>query len=446
MDLDAATLWTVTQSDLMLRRAREMGVATELFTKGAARQAWKFVVTYQAEHGELPGPGVILDATGCVVKPPAEEDGPVALSYLAEQLHERHEWRSLSYGLGKGLEELENGNQDDSRAEVLKLADHLRSGKKSQLQISTLASVGPEVLEQYERIQRGEIGVPFPWPTMTAMTMGMWPQTLTFFVARPGVGKTWVAVICALYAWAQGLKVLVVSPEISRVELGERLIAKHGQFAYGDMIQATLGVFAEKKLYQLVGDLKTERGDQFFILDDEEHIGPEAIEQAIAACEPELVVVDSLYMMKVAKGKISKGPGSRGGRYDRILETVDWLRSCSRRTKLPFIAISQLSKDGKVKKSAAAAVKSGRGTGGMEDALAFSDTLFMDAHNLIALYQDHDMRLDKQLMFVPLKVRRAANISGVVIRWDMVEMNFDEIGTQVEEKEYEDKEFDEAVF
>ena len=162
-------------------------------------------------------------------------------------------------------------------------------------------------------------------------------------------------------------------------------------------------------------------------------------------CEPELVVVDSVYMMKVAKGKISKGPGSRGGRYDRILETVDWLRSCSRRTKLPFIAISQLSKDGKVKKGAAASVKSGRGTGGMEDALAFSDTLLMDAHNLFALYQDEDMRLDKQLMFVPLKVRRAAQISGVVIRWDLEKMEFHEIGTKVEQKEYDDKEFDEAV-
>lgn len=446
MDLDAATLWTATQSDLMLRRTREMGVVTELFTKGAARNAWKFIITYQAEHGELPGPGVILDSTGCVVRPPAEEDGDVALSYLADRLHERHEFRSLQYGLGKSLEELETGNQSDSRSEVLKLADHLRAGTKSKLQINTLASVGPEVLEQYERIKRGEIGVPFPWETMTKMTMGMWPQTLTFFVARPATGKTWAAVIIALHAWAQGLKVLVVSPEISRVELGERIIAKHGQFAYSDMIQATLGMFAEKKLYQLVEDLKTERGDQFFILDDEEHIGPEAIEQAIVAVEPELVVVDSVYMMKVADGKIRKGPGSRGGRYDRILETVDWLRSCSRRTKLPFVAISQLSKDGKVKKSAAAQVKSGRGTGGMEDALAFSDTLFMDAHNLFALYQDQDMRLDKQLMFVPLKVRRAANISGVVIQWDLVKMEFHEIGTKIEEKEYEDKEFDEAVF
>lgn len=446
MDLDATTLWMVTQSEAKLRSAREMGIATELFTKGPARNAWKFIIVYLAEHGELPGPGAIMESTECLVKPPNEEDGAVAIGYLAERLHERHEHWSLSYGLGASLEALEEGDQEESRKEVIKLSDHLRSGKKNQLRISTLASVAPEVVEQYEMIKSGVIGVPFPWPTMTKMTMGMWPQTLTFFVSRPGVGKTWTAVICALHAWSQGLRVLVVSPEISRIELGERLVSKHGKFSYGDMVSATLGVFAEKKLHALAEELQTGRANEFFILDDEDHIGPEQIEQAIAACEPHLVVVDSVYMMKVSKGKIAKGPGSRGGRYERILETVDWLRSCSRRTKLPFVAISQLSKDGTVKKGAAEQVKAGLGTGGMEDALAFSDTLLQDAHNLFALFQDNDMRLDKQLMFVPLKVRRAASISGVVIRWDMVKMEFEEIGTRVEKKDHEDKEFENSVF
>ncbi len=288
---------------------------------------------------------------------------------------------------------------------------------------------------------------------MTGMTLGLWPGTLTFFVARPGVGKTWTAVLVALHAWSVGLKVLIVSPELGRVELGERLVAKYGLFAYGDMITARLGSMNENILRDKVKELE-EKGKNLWVLDDEDHLTPEAIEQAIETVEPDIILVDSIYMMKVAKGQVKgKGPGagsSKGGRYDRILETVDWLRTSARRYQRPVVGISQLSRDAKTKKSAADQIKKGHGTGGLEDAIAMTDTLFMDAHNLFALYQDKDLRLDKQLIYVPLKVRRQANVSHVVINWDMTTMNFDEIGTYVTpssagaKSAYEDDEYDSA--
>jgi replicative DNA helicase len=290
------------------------------------------------------------------------------------------------------------------------------------------------VLEQYERTERGEIGIPFPWPTMTAMTMGLWPGTLTFFVARPGVGKTWTAVIMALFAWAAGKKVLIVSPELNRVELGERFVAKYGAYSYSDMVTAKLGLMGKAALKRTVDEL-VQKGDNLFILDDEEHIGPESIEQAIETVEPDIILIDSLYMLRVEQGKIKgKGPGSKNSaasRSDRIVETVDWARGLSRRVQRPIVGISQLSRDAKMKKEAADSLKRGKGTGGLEDAVALSDALFQDAHNLFALFQDRDMRLDKQLVYVPLKVRRQAMISHVCVRWDMEKMDFSEIGSFV---------------
>lgn len=248
------------------------------------------------------------------------------------------------------------------------------------------------------------------------------------------VHNTWSAVIMALHAASMGYKVLIVSPELGRVELGERLVAKHGKFAYGDMITGQLGSMVETQLRKTVSELEAGPSN-LYILDDEDHLGPEHIEQAIQTIEPHIVFCDSIYMMKVADGNVKgKGPGSgssKGGRYDRILETVDWLRTSSRRYNIPIVGISQLSRDAKMKKESADQIKAGKGTGGLEDAIAMSDTLFMDAHNLFALFQDKDMRLDKQLIYVPLKVRRQAQVSHVVIRWDMVNMDFDEIGTFV---------------
>ena len=62
-------------------------------------------------------------------------------------------------------------------------------------------------------------------------------------------------------------------------------------------------------------------------------------------------------------------------------------------------------------------------------------TLFWDCHNLFAMFQDDDMRSHNQMLYVPLKVRRQAKISGVVTNWDLAHMDFDEIGTKVEDSD-----------
>lgn len=447
MDIDAATIWMATRSASALSEAKEKGVSAELFN-GSGKQAWKFLTSYQKEHGELPGPTLITENSGLPIRPLNLEEDPVTIGYLVDRLHERHIYRGLTYGLGKANEELEKGEQDDAVTEVLKLADFLRKGRGSQVQLHTLAQVAPEVKNLYEMTKSGVIGIPFPWATMNAMTFGMWPGTLTFFVARPGVGKTWCACMTAMGVWEnkEGVeergekrrRVLVVEPEMSRVELGERLVALHGKIPYGDLVSGTLGMFLEKRLDSTVNEL-VEVAEDFFILDDEDKLNAEGIEWALDATEAELLVIDSVYMMRVSDGKVKSGPGSKGGRYDRILETVDWARGLSRRKKIPVLGVSQLSRQGKVKKSAVATVKAGKGTGGLEDALAMTDTLLWDVHNLFAVWQDEDMILDKQLMFVPLKVRRSAKISGLVINWDMHEMDFRELGTKVESSRDEDE-------
>jgi len=887
VDIDAAILWGSTRDEEALKQAKSLGV-TERLLNGNAKTAWKFINEYLEKYGSIPSVGLIVENSGTIVKPPDEEDR-VSLKYVVDQLYDRFQHKSLNYGLGKSSEALEQGNQQDAVTEVLKLADHLRAERKDQLQLHTLGDVAPDVLAMYEKVKRGEIGVPFPWPTMTSMcvsgdtlvydaesglavradeaggriatwsavdgvhvrsttfsgktgrkqclrmslesggelvgtpehpvltpegwkklselkpgdsvamaarypipdrvvgmpeahvvliamllaegcfigshvrlanrgsafaaearrcaeligcdlieyqkglyrfrgrairrrrkdgrfsshrvnpaqvmlerygvirgrspekvipdavfrlgdrqiaqfvgtfwsgdgyvnvcgkglgrsinlgihltsrkmveqlrhlllrlgivsrfvpnarkpsaagwhpshrllvpsefhekfdevvgpfllgdkardmnramavirgrrfrvgnvvdigglkealrgpaskrgvivrvadgrnaesydslfirvvsggkrmsssriqvdvlrrllaevgggdcrwivdgnlwwdsvaivepeavrdvydftipgshsfianglvvhnTMGMWPGTLTFFVARPSTGKTWSAVIMALHAWQEAkLRVLIVSPELGRVEMGERMVAKYGGFSYRDVVSATLGSLAEPKFYETIEFLKT-NGDGLYILDDEDRLQTDYIEQAVEVVQPDLVVIDSLYMLRVERGKVKSGAGSRGDRMERIVETVNWMRQLSRRSwsfapqGLPVVGIHQLSREGKVKSESARSIKSGRGTGGLEDTVALSDALFWNAHNLFAMYQDQYMLQDQQLMYVPLKVRRQTQVSNLVIRWDLSSMDFREIGTKVGDQaaaEYKDDETD----
>jgi hypothetical protein len=446
VDIDAAVLWCATRDEAALKQAKMLGV-TERLLNGNAKGAWKFILEYHEKYSALPSTGLIVESGGYVVKPPDEEEGRASLKFVVDQLYDRFQFKALNFGIGRASEALENGSQSDSVSEILKLADHLREERKDQLQIHTIGDIAPEVLAMYERVKRGETGVPFPWPTMTAMTLGMWPGTLTFFVARPGMGKTWTAVIAAMHAWQVAkLRVLIVSPELGRVEMGERLVAKYGEFAYKDMVSATLGAFAEPKFYETIEHLKA-NGDGLYILDDEDRLQTDYIEQAVEAVQPNLVVIDSLYMLRVERGKVKSGAGSKGDRMERIVETVNWMRQLARKSwsfaplGLPVLGIHQLSREGKVKNEAAKSIKSGRGTGGLEDTVALSDALFWNAHNLFAMYQDQYMAQDQQLMYVPLKARRQTQVSNLVIRWDLTTMNFQELGTKVgDHAEYKDDE------
>lgn len=864
MDLDSAALWFATRDSEALKKARDVSLREELF-RGPGRVAWRFLLDYQEKHKDIPPPRLIFENSGQQV---SEVEQGVTLTYVLDRMHERAEFRALKYGLDKSLEHLEQGDQKEAVEEVHKLDTHLRDSALKKVRLHTLADVMPEVREMYERTKRGETGIKLPWPTMTRITMGLWPQTLTFFVARPGVGKcvhedskiidpatgvqrtireiyesevdrvtTWskrggvanvqmkakidsgskeclrvktrtgrevtvtpehpfltpegwrrademrvgmslgvpavmpfpenpeplpsweidlvallltdgsytnrsvgfstaddsILVIAqyiacelgvdvkrvpsskydyqfilkgagrnnphpvgeilrrhgmsgkkaqqktipeaifrlpreglsqfisvfwmcdgyisrgtpeivlssrvmleqmqslllrfgiqsklsfkpskcngkekdawrlrvvsdsaktfldSMYLWGQKLEnlldamdikrnpnigfprvsdefvekvktlsksksgrwrggahekvaqelgrtqfqtrdlfgnnnslkmtafkgfckvygligefqwlwdsdlfwdeieevkevgvqkvydltvwptkcfvandivvhntmtlinigdhahfvdghtVLIVSPEMSRIELGERHAAIRGKHSYGDIVSGTLGMFAEPKYFETIAEIEKDEG--YWILDDEERLEPSYIEEAIYATDPDLVLVDSVYMLRVAEGKVKSGAGSRGSRQDRILSTVDWLRSLCRKTNKPFAAVSQLSRVGEVKKGAKVVLKKGTGSGGLENAVAMTDQLFWDAHNLFAMYQDDDMRDDKQMLYVPLKARRQAQISSVVTRWDMTEMNFEEIGTKVEsEKKYEDSQFEDVVF
>lgn len=441
MDLDNAVLWNVAQGKESQAKVVEAGIGPDLLTKRGQR-IWRFITDYITEHGDHPPPGVILEQTGAQLLEP--ENG-IKLSWVAGQLIHRNIGQALEYGIGKGGEYLSRGQQDKATDIVLKLADHVREKRIQRAKVYTLGDVVGDVWTLYENTKNGVIGIPYPWDTMTAQTMGMWPGTLTFFVARPGLGKTFALInICwhARFDTKEKHKVLIVSPEMNRVELVERLVTRHGKFNYGDVVSAHLGIFGEKVFKTTIDELSAV--DDFYILDDEDRLEPTYIEEAVEAVDPDLIAIDSIYMLKVADGKI-KG-GGKGSRYDRILTTVDWLRSWCRRVQKPIVAVSQLSRDGKVSRKDIELLKKGIGTGGLEDTLAMTDTLLWDVHNLFAMWQDRDMFLDKEMMFVPLKLRRQAKRSTVVCRWNMDEMDFSEIGTFVESKQdFTDEGFDDMV-
>jgi replicative DNA helicase len=285
----------------------------------------------------------------------------------------------------------------------------------------SLLDMGDEVLAIYDKIAHGYSGVPLPWPTLNAMTCGMWPKTLTMFVARPGVGKTFIAVLAARHAWLEGRRVLIVSPEMSHEEIAERFFAVHANVSYLHMVNGTV---SDYEMPRLVGAAQGEKGKVgLYIMDSEDDLTPRGIEGAIRACRPDLVAIDSLYDLRI-----------RGERRDKLLLALEWFKGALKRFKVPGVGFIQLNR--------AAEISEKKGGGIRLGTIALADEAGQDAHTVFALEQDKDMRADRRIRIKPLKLRRGAqglHGDGVEVHWDFDQMQWAEVPPEEEgEGEFKD--------
>lgn len=277
----------------------------------------------------------------------------------------------------------------------------------------SIFDLGDKVLEGYEKVANGATGIEFPWPSLTNTTMGMWPGTITFFIARPGTGKTQIATLCGAHAWRAsgsvpgGRRVLIISPEMSKDEIAERFFVGEAKVSYPNVVKGMLSSFEYPKFKGAVDALRNESG--IWIMDSEDGLSPQNIDSKIKLLKPHLVAVDAVYELPF-----------KGDDMEKVAAALTWMRSSSKRHNYACVAFSQFNRKQEeiVKK----------GGGSRLGVIAMSDKIGWVAHSVFALEQDKDMKLDRRLKIVPLKLRRGQHLGdGIEIRWDFNAMDFSEI-------------------
>lgn len=363
-------------------------VGSELHAKGILKQ--------------IGGPMMLADLTDAVAT-------TANVTHYARIVHERSAMRTVILAARSVAVKSYPGNDlDGVESEFGALQDAMHRLARTRMPTSLLA-IGDSVIDTYNRVAHGYTGVPLPWPSLSAMTAGMWPKTMTMFVARPGTGKTFVAIIAARHAWLQGHRVLIVSPEMSRSEIAERFFSIHAGVSYTRMVRGSVSDFEMPQLQAAIDACKTQEG--LWIMDADDDITPRGIEAAIRACRPALLAIDSLYDLRI-----------KGERRDKLLVALEWLKGTVKHFDMAGVGFVQLNR--------AAEVSEKKGGGVRLGTIALADEIGQDSHAVFALEQDKDMRADRRLRFKPLKLRRGTSSGdGVEVRWDFDQMQFDEIAT-----------------
>lgn len=182
-------------------------------------------------------------------------------------------------------------------------------------------------------------GVPTGYQSLDAQLSGLWPGQLLLLAARPGNGKSTLALNIAENFADRGDACLFVSLEMSKYELRLRSLARAAKVDSRILGTGQMSVEQAKKLGDSMSIVKGPRSDNLHIQDD----GAASIASIRAEArrlkrqkDLKLIVVDYLQLMQ---------GGGEEKRNDQISTISRNLKLLARELEIPILALSQMNRE-----------------------------------------------------------------------------------------------------
>ncbi len=398
-DLDTALVAGILKEGVTaLRYIAEHGFNNG-YMEGDGRKAYEYTIRFYKQHQLLPSEDTVLADTG-VMLPQATD--PV--TYLVSAIVDRNIHKAIHKGIREVIQHLDKKELGKSRDTIEALLKEVRSLDTRAALVESFTGLGDKVIDYYEKIKRGERGIQTPWPTINDSTLGFWPEDLVLFVARMGIGKTWVALQLAGTAWEQGKKVLIATTEMAKETMAMRYFSLKYKLPYRNFRQGMLDMHTEQRFYDGVNALIG--SPNFSIVGGDFDFSMDTFAGIVMDEKPDIVIVDGAYLLKV--------PGLT--RTERAANVFDELKRIAKRSKAPVVATMQFNREVKVNQAKTV----------QADSIAMTDVAGWNADLIFGLIQTEEMKKNKRLAFKPLKVREGES-DEIECNWDFERMDFSEI-------------------
>lgn len=211
------------------------------------------------------------------------------------------------------------------------------------------------------------------------LTAGLHPEELTIIAARPGQGKTTMALNIMINLAKKGVKSALISREMSQIQLTKRILAN---VATIDGNKLRICKYLKDHDWEAIGYASAEMGNWHMVINDEL-----ATVQEIRSYCRELKTKDQLEVLFVDYLQICKSSTKHESRRQEVEEMTRQFKEIAMELQIPVVVLSQLSRD---------SAKSGRPPE-LHD-LRESGSIEQDADNVIFLHQKEDEENDIQII------------------------------------------------
>jgi len=183
------------------------------------------------------------------------------------------------------------------------------------------------------------LGIPSGFPDLDALTSGFQAGDLIILAARPAMGKTTLALNFATNAALKKKHATAVfSLEMPKEQLALRLLSAESRLDSKRLRTANLLEHEYKDLVQALGTLS----DSPLYIDDSPSLSPLELRAKVRRLQIEvdvkLIVIDYLQLMRSSQKRIEN-------RFQEVSDIVRQIKAFAKESKIPIIALSQLSRD-----------------------------------------------------------------------------------------------------
>jgi len=281
--------------------------------KGPEVALYQLVHSHVMKYGALPSKHTIDTTLGVAI--PTEVPEPAA--YYRDGLIDRHIHLSVKKAL-LDAQEMLNAQKPHEALQRIKteaLTLHLST---NQNKIIDYAQEGHAVItgEIQKKLLLGDAyGLKLGWPTLDNMIGGLQGGDILAIVGRPSMGKTYMMLYGAIYAWHNHKIPKFTSMEMKPLPIIQRVGAIDTTTSITEIKQGTLST---KKAKQMVTQLKSNKTKQpFWIIDGALTSTVDDLIMYCAQFKPDVLFIDGAYLLKSS---------SNMPRWERISDNIERIK------------------------------------------------------------------------------------------------------------------------
>ena len=257
---------------------------------------WQFIRKYYEHNGAVPPVHLVVEKFRDFE--PAKDIG--STKHHLEELQADYLNNTLKDIIRSAASDVQNGMGVEALDLLISKTSELRKNTAAirDIDVTDLDSAVAYFENLKKQQAAGALGIKTGLPGFdNYLPSGIMPGQLGVFLAYPGIGKSWLSLYFAVQAWKQGRSPMVISLEMSEVEVRNRVFAIMGE-----------GIWSHRKLSS--GDVeietlkswhtKTVSGKpEFHIISNDTggDITPSVLRGKIDQYKPDFVIVDYLQLM-----------------------------------------------------------------------------------------------------------------------------------------------------
>ena len=258
---------------------------------------------------------------------------------------------------------------DKAAERVLSIAQGRNAG--ALVPMSDIEPMLLPIIERHAQNDPKSVGVSTGFQQLDRMLWGLKPGQLVIVAARPAMGKTsWIMNVAQHVGMFMKRHVAVFSLEMTKEELGLRLLAQSAEVSGARLIRGTM----TEVEYQRVGQALQPIAESRIYVDDSSDATPFEIRAKARAMKGsvglDLVVVDYLQLMHVSE--------RTENRNQEIAQISRHLKMMAKELHVPVVALSQLSRGLEARKDKRPMLSDLRESGALEQ----------DADVVLFIYRD----------------------------------------------------------